>query len=80
MIELGKIKVPTNTGKEVSSYNIERTIVDIISNRNIIEIELANKIIRKCIKEKDFNVNLMFEYAKKLKSYAKVKNYMEAII
>lgn len=80
MIELGKIKVPTNTGKEVSSYNIERTIVDIISNRNIIEIELANKIIRKCIKEKDFNVNLMFEYAKKLKAYDKVKNYMEAII
>jgi len=56
------------------------TIVDIISNRNIIEIELANKIIRKCIKEKDFNVNLMFEYAKKLKAYDKVKNYMEAII
>ena len=80
MIELGKIKVPTNTGKEVSSYNIERTIVDIISNRNIIEIELANKVIRKCIKEKEFNVNLMFEYAKKLKAYDKVKNYMEAII
>lgn len=80
MIELGKIKVLTNTGKEVFSYNIERTVVDIISNRNIIEIELANKVIRKCIKEKEFNVNLMFEYAKKLKAYDKVKNYMEAII
>lgn len=80
MIELGKIKVLTNTGKEVFSYNIERTIVDIILNRNVIEIELANKVIRKCIKERDFNVNLMFEYAKKLKAYDKVKNYMEAII
>ena len=80
MIELGKIKVSTNTGKEVFSYNIERTVVDIISNRNVIEVELANKVIRKCFKEKDFNVNLMFEYAKKLKAYDKVKNYMEAII
>lgn len=80
MIELGKIKVSTNTGKKVFSYNIERTVVDIISNRNVIEIELANKVIRKCFKEKDFNVNLMFEYAKKLKAYDKVKNYMEAII
>lgn len=80
MIELGKIKVSTNTGKEVFSYNIERTVVDIILNRNTIEIELANKVIRKCIKEKDFNVNLMFEYAKKLKAYDKVKSYMEAII
>ena len=80
MIELGKIKVSTNTGKEVFSYNIERTVVDIISNRKVIEVELANKVIRKCFKEKDFNVNLMFEYAKKLKAYDKVKNYMEAII
>lgn len=80
IIELGKIKVLTNTGKEVFAYNIERTVVDIILNRNIIEIELANKVIRKCIKEKDFNVNLMFEYAKKLRAYDKVKNYMEAII
>lgn len=80
IIEIGRIKVSTNTGKEVFSYNIERTVVDIISNRNVIEVELANKVIRKCIKEKDFNVNLMFEYAKKLKVYDRVKNYMEAII
>ena len=80
MINIGKIKILTNTGKEVYSYNIEKTLVDIISDRNSIEIELANKIIRKCIKEKDFNVNNMFQYAKKLKVYDKVKNYMEAII
>ena len=80
IIELGKIKVSTNTGKGVFSYNIERTVVDIISNRNVIEVELANKVIRKSFKEKDFNVNFMFEYAKKLKAYDKVKNYMEAII
>ena len=80
MINIGKIKVLTNTGKEVYSYNIERTIVDLISDRNSMEIELANKIIRKCIKDKDFNVNNMFQYAKKMKVYDKVKNYMEAII
>ena len=80
MINIGKIKILTNTGKEVYSYNIEKTIVDIISNRNVMEIELANKIIRKCIKDKDFNVNNMFQYAKKLKVYDNVKNYMEAII
>ena len=80
MINIGKIKILTNTGKEVYSYNIEKTIVDIISNRNVMEIELANKIIRKCIKDKDFNVNNMFQYAKKMKVYDKIKNYMEAII
>lgn len=80
IIDLGKIKVTTNTGKEVFSYNLEKTIVDIIANRNVMSIELSNKIIRNCIKEKSFNANLMFEYAKKMKVYDKVKNYMEAII
>ena len=80
LINIGKIKILTNTGKEVYSYNIEKTLVDIISNRNSMEIELANKIIRKCIKDKDFNVNNMFQYAKKLKVYDNVRNYMEAII
>ena len=80
MINIGRIKILTNTGKEVYSYNIEKTLVDIISDRNSMEIELANKIIRNCIKDKDFNVNNMFQYAKKLKVYDKVKNYMEAII
>lgn len=80
IIDLGKIKVTTNTGKEVFSYNIEKTIVDIIANRNVMSIELSNKIIRNCIKEKSFNANLMFKYAKKMKVYDKVKNYMEAII
>lgn len=80
IIDIGKIKLLTNTGKEVYAYNIEKTIVDMISNRNVMEIELANKIIRKSIKEKNFNVNLMFQYAKIMKVYDKVKNYMEAII
>lgn len=80
IIDIGKIKLLTNTGKEVYAYNIEKTIVDMISNRNVMEIELANKIIRKSIKEKNFNVNLMFQYAKSMKVYDKVKNYMEAII
>ena len=80
IIDLGKIKVTTNTGKEVFSYSLEKTIVDIIANRNVMSIELSNKIIRNCIKEKSFNANLMFEYAKQMKVYDKVKNYMEAII
>lgn len=80
IIDLGKIKVKTNTGKEVYSYNLEKTIVDIIANRNVMSIELSNKIIRNCIKEKSFNANKMFDYAKNMKVYDKVKDYMEAII
>ena len=64
----------------VALYNLERTVCDIINNKSNIDIEIANKAIRKCIKSKEFKANKMFEYAKKMKIYDKVKNYMEAII
>jgi len=80
ILELGKVKAKTPTGKTVNCYNLERTVCDIINNKKNIDIEIANKAIKSCIRNKGFNANLMFEYAKKLKIYDKVETYMEAII
>ena len=80
IIKLGVIKVKTPYGNVVNSYNIERTVCDIINNKANIDIEVANKAIKKCIRSEEFSANKMFEYAKKMKIYNKVKNYMEAII
>lgn len=80
VLNLGKIKVKTIYGNIVNSYNLERTVCDIINNKSNIDIEIANKAIKKCIRTKEFNANKMFEYAKKMKIYEKVKIYMEAII
>lgn len=80
ILNLGKIKVVTPFGNYVYAYNLERTVCDIINNKTNIDIETANKAIRNCIKSKEFNANKMFEYAKKMKRYEKIKNYMEAII
>lgn len=67
-------------GMMVKTYNLERTVCDIIKDKNSLEIETRNKAIKKCIKSKDFSASKMFEYAKKMNIYDKVKNYMEAII
>ena len=79
-LELGKIEIKTPYGNKVNSYNMERTVCDVINNKTNIDIEIANKAIKNCIKNKEFSASLMFEYAKKMKIYDKVKNYMEAII
>lgn len=80
ILDLGKTKIVTPFGNSVYAYNLERTVCDIINNKTNIDIETANKAIRNCIKSKEFNANKMFEYAKKMKIYEKIKNYMEAII
>lgn len=80
IFDLGKTNIKTSFGNTVILYNLERTVCDIINNRSNIDIEIANKAIRRCIRNKGFNVNRMFEYAKKMRIYDKVKTYMEAII
>lgn len=80
ILNLGKIKVITPFGNTVYTYCLERTVCDIINNKSNIDLETANKAIKNCIKSKEFNANKMFEYAKKMKIYEKIKNYMEAII
>ena len=59
---------------QVKTYNLERTVCDIIKDKDSLDIEIRNKAIKNCIKSKEFNANKMFEYAKKMKIYEKVKN------
>lgn len=80
ILNLGKCQIKTPYGNIVNTYNKERTVCDIINNKSNIDIEIANKAIKRCLKSKDFDANNMFEYAEKMKIYNKVKNYMEAII
>lgn len=80
IFDLGVVERKSPQGMDIKTYNLERTICDIIKDKNSLDIETRNKVIRKCIKSKEFNSNLMFEYAKKMKIYDKVRNHMEAII
>lgn len=80
IFDLGITYKKSPLGMKVRTYNLERTVCDIIKNKDSLDIETRNKAIKNCIKSKKFNANKMFEYAKKMKIYEKVKNYMEAII
>ena len=78
--DLGIIEKKSPQGMNVKTYNLERTICDIIKDKNSMDIEIRNKAIKKCIKSKEFSASKMFEYAKKMNIYDQVKSYMEAII
>ena len=80
LYNLGVTEKKSPQGMKVKTYNLERTVCDIIKNKDSIDIEIINKAIKKAIKSKEFNASKMFEYAKKMNIYDKVKNYMEAII
>ena len=80
LYDLGVTEKKSPQGMKVKTYNLERTVCDIIKDKDSLDIETRNKAIKKSIKSKEFSASTMFEYAKKMNIYDKVKNYMEAII
>ena len=67
-------------GNKVKCYNLERTIIDIIISNKTLDTESRNKAVRECIKSKNFDYDLMLEYAKKMKVYDKIKTIMDVVI
>lgn len=80
VLELGVIEKTSPQGMHVRVYDLEKTVCDIIKDKDCLDVELRNKAIRKAIKSESFSATKMFEYAKKMNIYDKVKNYMEAIL
>lgn len=81
-IKLGVIKLKSPFGNTIKSYNLERTICDIVKNKNKcgLDIEQRNKVIRKAFSDNEIDGAMTMQYAKKLKCEKKIKAIMEVMI
>ncbi len=78
---LGATKVKTPQGFEVIAYDLERTLCDIIKNRDTgIDKEQTNKFIRNMFLHKKIDYKTLMNYARKLKCEKKIKEIMEVLI
>ncbi len=77
--ELGLTTIETNYGNNVRVYDVERSICDIIKNKNKLDLELFNKAIRNYYYSKNKNIIRLYDYAEKLGIYEKVRNTFEVL-
>lgn len=63
----------------VKTYNLERTICDIIRDRNKIDLQIFNIAINEYMKQTYKNLILLSEYAKKFKIDRILAQYMEVL-
>jgi predicted transcriptional regulator of viral defense system len=80
LLELGLIQIKSPFGTIIRVYDIERTICDIIKNKNKMDSEIFAKTLQKYSKLKSKDLNKLMRYAKKLKVEKKVREYMEILI
>ncbi len=80
ILDLGVIEMKSPFGMKIKVYDIERTICDIIKNKNKIDGEIFSKALKDYAKNKNKNLSQLTKYAKIMKIEKKVSEYMEVLL
>ena len=78
--ELGVETIKSSHSNPIKTYNIERTVCDIIRSRNRIDIQILNEAFKRFVKLNSSDLSILMDYAKKLKIDAVLKNYLEVLL
>lgn len=77
---LGKIAVLSPHGKKINTYDMERTICDMVRSKNRMDIQIFTDALKRYSKRKDKDLNTLMKYAQKFKIDLKIREYMEVLI
>ena len=80
LLEIGVIEVTTSYGNYVRCYDKEKTICDIIRNKENENIEVVTDALKMYVSRRDKDLQLLMKYATVLKIEKKVREYMEILI
>jgi|SRR5690554_1090499 len=78
--ELGVCTKKTIFGNEVKTYDMERTICDILRDRNNQDPAIINDAIKRYFSRKDKNLNKLMKYAKELRIETVLRTYSEVLL
>lgn len=78
--QLGATELETQFGRVIKAYNKERTICDILRNRNNMDIAILNDGVKRYLSSKDKNIPLLMRYAEKLDIQNTLRKYVEILL
>ena len=80
LFELGISEAETNYGNAVPTYDLERTLCDMVRGRKTMEEQAFFHAWRQYAKRKDKKLQLLLEYAEKLRVEKQVKEYLKMLL
>lgn len=76
----GVIQLKSPGGNTISTYNMERTLCDILRKRGGVDKGVVTDAFKRYVVRKDKNIPLLSAYAKKFHVEEKVRRYLEVLI
>lgn len=76
---LGLTVLKSPHGNDIKTYNLERTICDVLRSRNQMDIQLVNEALKRYVKRNDRDLNLLYTYAKQFRIQKIAREYIEIL-
>ena len=77
---LGSITMKSPHGNDIKTFNLERTICDVLRSRNQIDVQFVNEALKKYVIHKDWNIDQLYNYAKQFRIQKIVREYIEVLL
>jgi predicted transcriptional regulator of viral defense system len=77
---LGSITMKSPHGNDIKTFNLERTICDVLRSRNQIDVQFVNEALKKYVIHKDRNIDQLYNYAKQFRIQRIVRTYIEILL
>ena len=78
--DIGKITIICHFGREISVYDKERTILDIIKDKDRIDAQVFSEAIKSYFAGKEKNLLKLLKYAIKMNMEQALKQYTEVLL
>lgn len=78
--ELGITELELQDKTTIKVYDLERTIIDILRDRNKIDLQIFNTAMKEYMKRKDKNLIKLSKYAIEFKMEKILRKYMEVLL
>ena len=77
---IGLITMKSPHGNDIKTFNLERTICDVLRSRNKIEVQFVNEALKKYVVHKDRNIDQLYDYAKQFRIQRIIREYIEVLL
>ena len=80
IFDLGKIKIINPYGREISVYDRERTVLDVIKDKNRIDSQVFSETLKTYFSSKNKNLIKLSRYAAEMNMEKELKIYTEVLL
>lgn len=80
LLETGVLIMQTTFGNDIRTYNMERTVCDILRDRNKQDISVVSDALKRYARKTDKDINRLMKYAGIFRVEPILRNYLEVLL